>query len=349
MVNMERKLDIGEFNRNYINELRGASILRVMMVHLGLSWFYLPYTSYIGALLPLLFFVSGAVSFFSYRRAHSTVTFVYKRLISILIPYYLLVLIIAILCMFVDNWQLTNITHWLLISPDTSGVPFLLGQVWFLQSLTLITLITLPVYYLSSWSVHYLSLFALLALTLIGVNSYIDIHYSFIFLEKIDLYLAFSNGLFFILGSLYFIYEDKINRHIFLLIALTSLSLGLLLNWHSGDFSLGRHMASPDLIYFFCSFGLISLLLVFKQTIQTFLNRITILKNMFFLCSKNAYSLYLLHTLVLAAVENYIFKEPLTGDFMLAILKMLIVIGLTIAIAPVFTHISNIIINRLKS
>jgi len=345
---IKSKKQINYFDRNYINELRGASILRVMMVHLGLSWFYMPYSSYIGALLPLLFFVSGAVSFFSYHRASSTITFVYKRLVSIIIPYYLLVFLVFILSLLAGNWQIINLGNWLVIAPDTSNLPFSLGQVWFLQSLVLITLITLPVYYLTRIHVNFLLLYALFSLTLIAANTFWGIHEHFIFFEKIDLYLAFSNSYFCMLGALYFSYQEKIKSRTLFICSLLMIISGLSLNSQTFDFSLGRHMESPDVIYLLCSTGTIGILLSYKKALQFFLDRLSHLKYLLLYCSKHTYSIYLLHTLVLGGVEALMFKEQLTGNFSLAILKMLLVIILTLFVAPIYSQFSNFFLKMFK-
>jgi len=81
------KIEISSSDQHYINIMRGISILRVVLVHLGLSWFYPPYSQYVSIFLPVLFFVSGAVSYYSFLRSKAVVVYLIKRLSLILVPF----------------------------------------------------------------------------------------------------------------------------------------------------------------------------------------------------------------------------------------------------------------------
>ena len=89
--------DISPQNQHYINVMRGISIIRVVLAHLGLSWFFSPYSQYIGILFPVLFFVSGAVSFYSFSRASGIIEYLIKRLVLVLTPFYLFSAVIVTL------------------------------------------------------------------------------------------------------------------------------------------------------------------------------------------------------------------------------------------------------------
>ena len=126
----------------YLNLLRGASVIRVMLVHLGLSWFYPPWSYYIGIFLPILFFVSGAVSFQNYLNKPFGV-FLFKRIIGLWIPFFLLtipvVLIFSSRNLSVDT---VSLTRWLLLWPPQSLFPFPIGQIWFINVLLLMVVIS---------------------------------------------------------------------------------------------------------------------------------------------------------------------------------------------------------------
>ncbi len=340
--------ELSASNRSYIDQLRGFSILRVMLVHLGLSWFFPPYSTYIGAFLPLLFFVSGAVSYYSFQRANSVSKFLLKRLLSILVPYYLLVLMIVFFSFFIDSWSTSNLINWLLIAPDTNQLPFSLAQTWFLQTLFLISFISIPIFYLAKKSLNYLYGITIVCLVIILINSFHNIHNSLFLFGVIDLYSAFSNSFFFLLGCIYFINEDKLNKTYALLCALALILAGIFLIYQTSDYSLGSHRSSPTIIYVFFAVGLSSLLLIYKDKLQMLLNTLYPIKSLLIYCSKHSYSLYLLHTLVLGAFEAYIFKEALTGQHLLALLKLFLVISVTIIIAPIFTQLSSSILLKLK-
>ncbi len=83
-------MHIGREQRDFIDCLRGLSILRVVLGHLGLFWLLRPYSEFLHALLPLLFFVSGAVSFGSFLRSDNSGRFLLRRLVLIISPYYAL-------------------------------------------------------------------------------------------------------------------------------------------------------------------------------------------------------------------------------------------------------------------
>lgn len=59
-------------------------MLRVLLVHLGLGWFWPPYSTYIGIFFPLLFFASGAVSYNSFLNASSLSAYSYKKSAALL-------------------------------------------------------------------------------------------------------------------------------------------------------------------------------------------------------------------------------------------------------------------------
>jgi peptidoglycan/LPS O-acetylase OafA/YrhL len=339
--------DIGAENRRYIDLLRGASILRVMMVHLGLSWFYLPYSSYVGLLLPLLFFVSGTVSYFSFLRTKRMKTFVLKRLMSIMIPYYLLFIIIACASLLQDGWSLGNITYWILMQPVHHGLPFSLAQTWYLQALVIIILISMPFFYLSQRSMNYLYVLLVITFGFLCVNSFVDIH-QFLIFGAIDLYLAMSNAFFFILGAVYYVNEKIFNRHkLGILMFLTLVAFSSLL-YGVGGGGLEAHKVSPNLLYTSGFFVALTLLLLFQSTIQSSIERVKPISKLLKYCSTHAYSLFLLHTLTLGFVEIYIYPAKLTGDFKSAIIKMLMVIIITLLIAPFYTKLCNLCMRSLK-
>jgi len=344
------KADVGPTNRHYINIMRGASILRVVLAHLGLSWFFMPYSSYIGAFLPLLFFVSGAVSYFSYLRARSTVSFLYKRMLGLLVPYYVLAaLTIAFGLVLIKGWTIQSWFGWFVIAPSTQGLPFELGQVWFLQTLALITIMTLPVYYFATSYKKILIAAWLMSLGVIVGNSVWSLHSGLILLEKIDVYLAVSNAFFFLSGSLYYIYEEKLKTGWLALVSMLSLLLGLVINAQTADFSLGRHMASPDIVYVLCAMGVVGLVLAAKTPVLFLLDKAKPVEKLLIFSSTHAYAIFLLHTLVLGFVEKYIFTTPLTDDIIGAMMRLLLVLILTLIIAPFFTRLTATVANKLKS
>ena len=166
---------LSELDKSYINHIRGALILRVVLMHLGLSWFYLPYSSYFAMFFPALFCVSGIVSYYSYRRATSLNNYLIRRLTRIIITFYV-ISGLAYLIVFLFGWQffsLTDFINWLLINPSTNDQPYPMGQIWFLRSLVVITILVLPFFYLSKKDIHIL-LFPALFSVAIYLSQHLD-------------------------------------------------------------------------------------------------------------------------------------------------------------------------------
>src|SRR5690606_5004123 len=130
----------------YLSQLRGISILRVVLGHLGLTWIFPPYSEFLMALLPLLFFVSGAVSYLSYCNAKSALIFVRKRLVGVLVPFYTISMIALIGSWMAGGVFLLNnsnsVLSWLTVAMPISDMPYPMGQIWFLHSLVIIMIIS---------------------------------------------------------------------------------------------------------------------------------------------------------------------------------------------------------------
>lgn len=166
-------LDSGD--RRYIDWLRGALILRVVLAHLGLSWIMVPYSTYIGMFFPSLFAVSGIVAFYSFSRSHNLRIFVSRRLIRLYVPYVVItILAFMILAAVTGVWSPSFyvLIDWALMNMRPADEPYHLGQVWFLQSLVLITIMALPFYVLSRISIHFLLMPVAISLALAIGQSY---------------------------------------------------------------------------------------------------------------------------------------------------------------------------------
>ena len=203
-------------DREYLNILRGASIFRVVLAHLGLSWIYPPYSSYIGVFLPLLFFVSGAVSLFSYKRAGSLKSYYLKRLISISVPYFFIVFLSFLILFLYDpasfNLKLQVIFELIFFNVVAVGkaMPYPLGQVWFIHSLIIIIILTPIFFKLSTKSSHYLLLGVVISLTLGIIQTFIPVN-KFLNLFGHNFYQPITNMGFFLFGSYYYSNRRRFN------------------------------------------------------------------------------------------------------------------------------------------
>ncbi len=127
-----------------INRYRGLSIMRVVLVHLGLSWFFPPYSTYVGMFLPILFFCSGYLSLFLYRNRTSDRDFMIRRLTGIFIPFYLIYAVASLVSLALGQGNgfgsLAGVLQALIIAPETAQMPYPLGQIWFLRVVVFCTL-----------------------------------------------------------------------------------------------------------------------------------------------------------------------------------------------------------------
>ncbi len=162
-------MHLSEEDSRYLRYLRGLAIIGVVLVHLG-GWIWPPYSSFLVVVVPLFFFVSGAVSYPSYYRSATIRQYLFKRITSLLVPYYLA----SILCILVLAFRqqafpamsANEVLAWLTIRPpvDLQGFPF--GQTWFLHTLAVI-IVASPLYFTVIAHRNQAGLFLLLAVPLI--------------------------------------------------------------------------------------------------------------------------------------------------------------------------------------
>ncbi|MFT5924294.1 MAG: hypothetical protein ACI9LE_001293 [Paraglaciecola sp.] len=143
-------MNIEPINRRYLDTLRGASILRVMLAHLGLSRFFIPYSQYISILLPVFFFVSGAVSFNSVLNSKNKPYYFVNRYIA-LITLFLVFLFPFLLLLILNEHTLTGygVFKWPLDWPSRGSYPIDMRQLWFINALILMFFISYPIFKLS--------------------------------------------------------------------------------------------------------------------------------------------------------------------------------------------------------
>ena len=154
-INAERadnykKVNLTTEDAHYVNIMRGLSILRVVLVHLGLSWFYPPYSQYVGIFLPVLFFVSGAVSYYSFLRSRSIGEYLIKRLVLVIVPFYVFAaLVLLITAVFYSDKfpDAQGLLNWLFVWPEFQNIFFPLSQVWFINCLIAMILLSAPIFF----------------------------------------------------------------------------------------------------------------------------------------------------------------------------------------------------------
>ena len=242
--------------------LRGISIFRVVLAHLGLTWFYPPYSTYIGVFLPVLFFVSGAVSYLSYCRYGSIVTYYVKRISSVAVPYYLIVLVVFFYIFVLNefNYQVgvfNLIFNWLTFNPMAvqSTMPFPLGQVWFIHSLIIMAIFSPAIFFMINNKKSALFFFVILIFVISVVQCFYNFS-SLLYIAGHNFYQPLSNSLFFIFGSFYIKYREYLTRKSLLVSTLFFILISYLFFRITGiSVDIRDHSYSPDFYYISCSFG----------------------------------------------------------------------------------------------
>ena len=319
-------------DREYITLIRGISITRVVLVHLGLSWIFIPYSEYIHVFLPLLFFVSGAVSQFSFSRAKSPLLYLKKRLISVAIPYYTVVIISFAISSLIQ-WELPTFDPFLIYNWATfnavevrSSMPFPLGQIWFLHSLVIILIFSPILFFLSERNSTVLPLVIILSLA-IGVTQQITNFGKDLFFLNHNMYQPLSNVGFFAFGAFFYkyryIFTQKMLGSTLMAFLLLSVASGL---WFSDSMFMTRHTFAPDIFYISCNYSAILLFLVLQDQVTWLVEKIPGAHYFFLFMSKHSYSVFLLHSLVLYICHHFLGLDGVMGDPLRAGFKIKIVV-----------------------
>lgn len=294
-------------DRIFIDRLRGLSIIRVVLVHLGLSWFYPPYSQFVLVFLPILFFVSGAVSFPVFLRAHDWLHYAVKRLSSVIVPYYVIAAAIVIILpvSLSSEYSMTaeRAVQWLLISPTSEMTPFSLGQLWFLRALLVISILSIPVYLLAKRNANYLLVPVVASILLAYFQTYSDVH-EYFYIDFFNLYQPVVNAGFFFLGSYLFIKKGSMGPKTIIVLLMGSIAAALFSYMDAGlSINMADHSYAPNLYYVGLSAAIIFTVMLAKPLIQKFLGYFQLIDYFVSLYSKHAYSVFIIHSILIYLSE----------------------------------------------
>jgi peptidoglycan/LPS O-acetylase OafA/YrhL len=352
-------LEISSSDQHYINIMRGISILRVVLVHLGLSWFYPPYSQYVGIFLPVLFFVSGAVSYYSFLRSKTVIVYLVKRLTLILVPFYVFaVFVLLITAIFYRELlpDFNGILRWILIWPRFGEVFFPINQVWYINALVLMILFSWPIFALSrerGWPI-WLVITGCFFLSLL--NAFHPIYENFI-----SSYALSGTGYgyqlwqilillgIFLYGAVHYRYFASHSRRFFALGATVFLLLAISTFFYfEFPFEMSSHREKRSIYFLFLSMFGIYLFLALQNPVQNLLKAIPYAERLILHFNKYAYSIFLLHTLVLFLVEKRFGLDNLSDQLGLALLRMFLVVVVTAILAKPLGDFSKHIANKIR-
>jgi len=339
--------------RLFIDRLRGLSIIRVVLVHLGLSWFFPPYSQFFHNLLPVLFFVSGAVSHFSYLRSMNAGHYLLKRFLSMVGPFYIIgfssILIYCLINLQSPEFDFFAIVRWLTVIPSNADTPFPMGQVWFIHAMVIIVIISFPFFVISKASVAPLILCAIGSFIISLAHQAYDINSYFYFFGH-NLYQGVVNLGFFAFGALYYRKE-----HWFSFSVLGSLAIIVFIVFAYNIFSLNvdinmaNHSYAPDSYYLSASFLAIFLVLLAKPIINNVLNYLVFFDKFVLFFSKHAYSIFIIHSFSVYWLEVQFSLVDVASNVYLALIKVISVFIISSVLAIPTTWLSKKLTNALQS
>lgn len=309
---MTQQTEISISDRKYIDQARGGLILRVVLTHLGMSWFFLPYSSFVGIFFPSLFCISGIVAYYSFLRSKNMAHFLSRRLAQILITFYIIsgfaYLVLFSFTGFPDV-SVSKIISWLLINVKISDQPYYMDQIWFLRSLFLATLFSLPIYYLSKRSIHFLLLPVFVSIALATSQHFYPtgkmFWVSILEINPINFYQPLVNIGYFCFGA-WAIFTGNLKNIYFNLFLICSGIIVAAILFFSLDFNvvLGKHSFYQDLYYVALGYTGIGIVFILQRPITFFLNRLNSINSLLLFFSYHAFSIYLIHSFYIVFAEK---------------------------------------------
>lgn len=333
----------------YVNYLKGASILRVVLVHLGLSWIYLPYSSYIGIFLPVLFFCSGFICISLFLRRKTTKAYLIKALIGCVTPFYLIyILSLALKSTFAEiDLSVEHLFRVILLSPSSDQMPYPLGQIWYLRVL-LFCLILSPLIFTISANKHYLVLIpAITGLVLSSFQFFIP------FGKELNLFghsffqeLVYSS--YFFVGAYCFLSNWRAKlREIAYLLGLCSMALITIVLLTDTSKNLSDHAYYPDIYYYLFGLAGILVCLLIADIIQPLIQRLSAIEILLNYFAKHSYGIFLIHSLLIVVTEELFGWRGIGENWKIAIYKIITVLVGSAVLAYPITAASKAIGNRV--
>jgi peptidoglycan/LPS O-acetylase OafA/YrhL len=335
----------------FINQLRGLSMLCIVLGHLGLFWLYTPFTELLHSMVPVFFFVSGVVAYYTLKSAKTVRQFYVKRFVGLLVPYYLacvlsIAVYLAIYRAFPTfDWSL--LIRWMTISPTRKSMPFPLGQVWFLHALAIITVL-LPWIMASLRRSTPIALLLLLPVLIVSYVQLFDrIDRSFYALGH-NFYQALIAFAFVTFGATWFLDERIRRRSVVWTIFLVSVAVAVGSIIGLGlDIDLSKHAYAPNLYYLSMGYAAIALLLLAQPVIERLCSVFTRIDYWLQFFGRHSYSIFLLHTFFIWGSEQWLGLVDVGESPVHAILKVTFVLSTTAVVAPYFTWLCDRIVPRV--
>lgn len=326
----------------------------VVLGHLGLGWIFAPYSSYIGLVVPILFFCSGYIFIHLYTKRTTHLSFLTIRLFGVVFPFYLIYLIAITIALLANispsNLSVEHFLRVIFLAPNYDEMPFPLGQVWYLRVLFFCA-IACPLVYALFFKMNnnaFLLIPVVLALTLSIVQTITPIHRSFSYLGH-NGFQEIAYGSYFFIGS-YFASTQWRTRKKAILLALTpSILIPTILVYFFGfDSDLAKHAYAPDIFYFLLGIAGILACLYLIDYLELIFSKIAFLGSLLDYCGNNSYGIFLLHTFLIVFVEIQWGWIDVIDSPLLAFYKVTFVTTASLLLAYPFTIVTKSATSLLK-
>jgi peptidoglycan/LPS O-acetylase OafA/YrhL len=153
----------------------------------------------------------------------------------------------------------------------------------------------------------------------------------------------------FIYGGIHYRYFSNIHEKNYGFIAIAFLLLAVFVFIaFDFEFDLAEHSKTRSIYYILLSFFAIYALLSLRRPILFILRKIPKAEALILYTNRYAYSVFLLHTLVLFSVEKIFKLENLSDQIGLALLRMLMVVVITLILAKPLGDLSRIIAHKIR-
>lgn len=338
----------------FLNRLKGASIMIVVLGHLGLGWIFVPYSSYIGVVVPVLFFCSGYIFIHLYAKKTTHFSFLIIRLFSVVFPFYLIYLIATTIALLANispsNLSVEHFLRVIFLAPKYDEMPFPLGQVWYLRVLFFCA-IACPLIYALFFKIKHNALLLIpvaLALILSIAQTITPIHRSFAYFGH-NGFQEIAYGAYFFIGSYIASIPWRARKKAILLALTPSILTPTILVYFFGfDTDLAKHAYAPDIFYFLIGVAGILVCLYLIDYLELIFSKIAFLGSLLDYCGNNSYGIFLLHTFLIVFVEIQWGWIDVINNPLLAFYKVTFVTAVSLLLAYPFTIITKSANSLLK-
>lgn len=348
------KFRIAKEASDNISFLRGISIFVIVFGHVGGFWFYRPYSEFLHVFIPLFFFLSGGVTIFSYNNSKTLKEYYFKRIVSLLLPYYLVCLlslgVYSVVHGTLPHIDFDHLNMWLQLRPSNDIMAFPLGQVWFLNTLFFITIISPVFFYLISTCSSAIYCLICFSIILSGMQMFFDVGSFFSFYGH-NMFKPAIHSTFYIFGAIVYTGELYKKRTLLAVIAASNICVSFfLVRLMNLEIDYAFHIFAPDLYYVSGSFAFIAIVMLFQNTINVFVYKASLIKFALLFMYKHTFSIFLLHTFSIFLVEQIsCLANPSVKSIQYGIVKLVLVLLITSMFSILFTNLSELLRKKLNS